>query len=38
MDTRAWYLLYTKPRQEQRAVENLKRQGYIAYLPLIAAR
>jgi len=38
MDARAWYLLYTKPRQEQRADENLKRQGYTTYLPLIAAR
>lgn len=30
-----WYLVYTKPRKEGVAAENLKRQGYEAYLPLI---
>lgn len=34
----AWYLLYSKPRQEGLAVENLKRQGYETYLPLIRTR
>ena len=34
----AWYLLYSKPRQEGVAVENLKRQGYETYLPLIRTR
>jgi transcriptional antiterminator RfaH len=30
-----WYLIHTKPRQEQHALENLERQGYECYLPLI---
>ena len=34
----AWYLVYSKPRQEGVAVENLKRQGYDTYLPLIRNR
>jgi transcriptional antiterminator RfaH len=29
-----WYLVYTKPRQEQVAVINLQQQAYEAYLPL----
>jgi transcriptional antiterminator RfaH len=29
-----WYLIYTKPRSEERALENLERQGYECYLPL----
>lgn len=33
----AWYLIYSKPRQEQVALENLLRQGYGAYMPLIRA-
>ena len=32
-----WYLIYTKPRQEQRALLNLEQQGYECYLPLHAA-
>jgi transcriptional antiterminator RfaH len=28
-----WYLVFTKPRQEQVAMENLERQGYRCYLP-----
>ncbi len=35
---KSWYLLYTKPRQEQTAVANLERQGYRTYLPLIKKR
>ncbi len=31
-----WYLIHTKPRQEQRALENLVNQGYDCYLPLLA--
>ncbi|MDR2366145.1 MAG: hypothetical protein LBD68_09915, partial [Zoogloeaceae bacterium] len=31
-----WHLIHTKPRQEKRAVENLKRQGYTCYLPIIS--
>jgi len=29
-----WYLIYTKPRLERHALENLERQGYECYLPL----
>lgn len=35
---RAWYLIYTKPRQEIIAAENLTRQGFRIFLPLIAAK
>ena len=31
--TKGWYLVYTKPRQEEVALANLTRQGYGAYLP-----
>lgn len=30
---KSWYLVYTKPRQETLAQENLARQGYGVYLP-----
>lgn len=33
--TRAWYLVYCKPRQEPVARENLSRQGYETYLPVM---
>lgn len=29
----AWYLLQTRPRQEQRALENLRNQGFECFLP-----
>ena len=32
---RAWYLVYCKPRQESVARENLTRQGYETYLPIM---
>ncbi len=32
----AWYLVFTKPRQEQIALLNLERQGYACYLPLLS--
>jgi transcriptional antiterminator RfaH len=32
---RTWYLIQSKPRNEARALENLMRQGYETYLPLI---
>ena len=32
---RTWYLVQSKPRNEMRALENLVRQGYETYLPLI---
>lgn len=31
----AWHLIHTKPRQEKTASEQLKRQGFTTYLPLI---
>ena len=31
----AWYLVYTKPQQERVAQENLGRQGYETYLPML---
>jgi transcriptional antiterminator RfaH len=35
---KAWYLLYSKPQRERLALENLERQGYPSYLPLIQSR
>lgn len=31
-----WYLVYTKPRQEKCALQNLEQQGYECYLPTIS--
>lgn len=31
-----WYVIHTKPRQEQRALLNLEQQGYECYLPVLA--
>ena len=31
-----WYLIYSKPRQEASALENLQRQGFECYLPMIS--
>ena len=33
LTSKSWYLVYTKPRQEEVALTNLVRQGYGAYLP-----
>jgi transcriptional antiterminator RfaH len=33
----SWYLIHTKVRQEKCALENLERQGYTCYLPMIAS-
>ena len=33
--TRSWYLVVTKPQSEFKAQENLLRQGYEIYLPLV---
>lgn len=33
-----WYLVYSKPRQEFIAAEQLARQGYVAYLPVCEHR
>lgn len=35
---KSWYLVYTKPRREILAQENLDRQGYMTYLPLMYSR
>ena len=35
--SRDWYLIHTKIRQEQVALENLKRQNFECFLPLIRA-
>lgn len=32
-DTPNWYLIQCKPRQDERAEENLQRQGYTCYRP-----
>jgi len=32
---KCWYLIYSKPRQEKGAVENLLRQNYEVYFPQI---
>ena len=33
---KAWFVVYTKAREEQVAVENLERQGFEAYCPTVA--
>ncbi|MBT3197466.1 MAG: transcription/translation regulatory transformer protein RfaH [Gammaproteobacteria bacterium] len=35
LNTRNWYLLASKPHQEERACTNLAEQGYQVYLPLV---
>lgn len=30
-----WYLIHSKPRQEKVALENLQRQGFACYLPVL---
>lgn len=32
-----WYVVYTRPRQEARALENLRNQGFDCFLPTLAA-
>lgn len=32
-----WYLIHTKPRLEKTALENLERQNYRCYLPMLMA-
>ena len=34
--TMHWYVIHTKPKEEQRALRNLEQQGYECYLPLLA--
>ncbi len=33
-----WYLIHTKPKQENTAKENLLRQNYCVYLPMVVNR
>jgi transcriptional antiterminator RfaH len=33
-----WYVVHTKPRQEVRAQENLARQGYDCFMPMMAVQ
>ena len=35
-DSNIWILIYTKAREERKAYENLKKQGFETFLPLIA--
>lgn len=35
---KSWYLIHSKPKEEKIAKENLERQGYETYLPLILGR
>ncbi len=37
-DQRSWYLIHSKPRMEKQAKENLNRQGYETYLPMVITR
>ena len=37
-EQRSWYLIHTKPRMEKQAEENLQRQGYEIYLPMVINR
>jgi transcriptional antiterminator RfaH len=32
---RLWYVIFSKPQQEQRALRNLTEQGFTCYLPLL---
>jgi transcriptional antiterminator RfaH len=32
----AWYVVHTKPRQESRALENLQKQEFECFLPLVS--
>ena len=35
---KSWYLVYSKPKQEELAKEHLERQGYTIYLPMAVIR
>jgi transcriptional antiterminator RfaH len=35
-DESGWHVVYTKPRQESRALENLRNQGFDCCLPMVA--
>lgn len=31
-----WYVVHSKPRQEQKAIENLQKQGFECFLPMLS--
>ncbi len=33
-----WYLIHSKPRQEQIALQNLQQQGFTCYLPMLTCQ
>lgn len=35
-DASGWYVIYTKPRQESRAIENLREQGHNCFCPTLS--
>ena len=35
---KSWYLIHTKPKQESIAKDNLERQNYSVYLPMVIVR
>lgn len=35
LDSTAWYVVHTKPKQEFRALEQLENQGYSCFLPTL---
>lgn len=35
---KAWYLIYSKSRKEQIAIDNLKLKGYEVYLPMVPVK
>lgn len=37
-ESKSWFLVYSKPRQEETAKRNLERQGYSVYLPRASQR
>lgn len=36
MTNEQWYLVYCKPKQEQRAQQQLENQGFTSFLPLVS--
>jgi hypothetical protein len=34
----SWHLVHTKPKGEARALENLERQGFEVFLPIITLK
>ena len=36
-DAKKWYLIYSKPKSERIAEQNLNKQGFVTYLPYMSA-